>query len=168
MEAKFQQKTPQSEEKLIRILSKDIRGGMTVYAGITKIKGVSWSFSNAVCKILKIDRTKKIGELSESEIKRLSDFIKNPQLPKHLFNRRRDFEGGEDKHLVGTDLELRTDFDIKRMKKIKSYRGLRHTLNLPVRGQRTKGHFRKNRKKSGGIKGRKVAPEKKDYKGLGK
>ena len=43
-------------------------------------------------------------------------------------------------------------FDIKRLKKIKSYRGIRHAANLPVRGQRTKSHFRSNRRKGTGIK----------------
>mgnify|MGYP003994385531 CR=1 FL=1 len=50
---------------------------------------------------------------------------------------------------VGIDLKLRKEFDIKRLKKIKSYKGVRHNYNLPVRGQRTKANFRKNRKKSG-------------------
>jgi small subunit ribosomal protein S13 len=35
------------------------------------------------------------------------------------------------------------------MKKIKAYKGVRHSLGQPVRGQRTKSHFRKNKKKSG-------------------
>ena len=46
------------EERLVRILSKDIEGKMKVYAGLTKIKGVSWTFSNAVCKVLKLDKNK--------------------------------------------------------------------------------------------------------------
>ena len=54
--------------------------------------------------------------------------------------------------MTGTDLELQTEFDIKRMKKIKSYKGVRHSAGQPVRGQRTKSHFRKNKAKSGGIK----------------
>jgi small subunit ribosomal protein S13 len=43
---------------------------------------------------------------------------------------------------------LRKEFDIKRLKKIKAYRGVRHSAHLPVRGQRTKANFRKNRKPS--------------------
>lgn len=73
-------------------------------------------------------------------------------------NRRKDVESGEEKHLTGTDLDLRKDFDIKKLKKIKSYRGLRHTAGLPTRGQRTKAHFRSNRKKGSGIK-KKAAKE---------
>ena len=146
------QQQEKREERLVRILSKDIEGKMKVYPGLTKIKGVSWTFSNAVCKILKIDKNKTIGTLTEEEIQKISDFIKNPKLPNYLMNRRKDVESGEEKHLTGTDLDLRKDFDIKKLKKIKSYRGLRHTSGLPTRGQRTKAHFRTNRKKGSGIK----------------
>jgi len=68
------------EERLVRILSKDIEGKMKIYVGLTKIKGVSWAFSNAVCKILKIDKNKTIGSLTDKEIQEISDFIKNPEL----------------------------------------------------------------------------------------
>ncbi|MCP6719195.1 MAG: 30S ribosomal protein S13 [Patescibacteria group bacterium] len=140
------------EEKVIRILSEDIEGGMKVYPGLAKIKGVSWSVSNAVCKKLNMDKNRKIGSLTQEEIKKISEFIKNPKIPEYLLNRRKDFSTGEDKHLVGSDLELQKDFDIKRLKKIKSYKGIRHGAGLPVRGQRTRGNFRKNRRKGAGIK----------------
>jgi small subunit ribosomal protein S13 len=143
------------EERLVRILSKDIEGKMKLYVGLTKIKGVSWTFSNAVCKVLNIDKNKTIGSLTEEEIQKITDFIKNPKLPNYILNRRKDIETGSEKHLTGTDLDLRKDFDIKKLKKIKSYRGLRHTAGLPSRGQRTKAHFRKNRKKGSGIKSKK-------------
>lgn len=133
------------EESLIRILSTDIPGHMGVYAGLTRIKGISWSYSNAVCNVLKIEKNKKIQELSEEEIKKISDFIKNPKVPDFILNRKKDFETGKSGHLTGTDLDLTKEFDIKRMKKIKSYKGIRHILGQPVRGQRTKSHFRKNR-----------------------
>jgi len=144
-----------NEEKIIRIMSKDINGGMNVYVGLTKIKGISWTFSNAICRVLKIDKRKKIGDLNQEEIKKIIEFVKNPKLPQYLVNRRLDFETGENKHLTGSDLELRKEFDIKRLKKIRSYKGYRHTLKLPVRGQRTRGHFRKNRAKGVGIKKKK-------------
>ena len=140
------------EDRVVRILSKDIEGKMSVYSGLAKIKGVSWSFSNAVCKSLNIDKNRKIGSLDDEEIKKISEFVKNPKVPSFVLNRRMDFETGKKQHLIGGDLELKNDFDIKRLRKIKSYRGLRHSLKLPVRGQRTRGNFRKNRAKSVGIK----------------
>jgi len=137
------------DDRVIRILAKDIEGKMKVYAGLTKIKGVSWSLSNAVCKMLKIDKNKKIGSLTDEEIKKISDFIKNPKVPEHLLNRRSDFITGADRHLSSSDLELQKEFDIKRLKKIKSYRGFRHMAGLPTRGQRTRSNFRPNKKKAG-------------------
>lgn len=140
------------EDRIVRILSKDIKGNMMLYPGLTKIKGISWSFSNVVCKKLKIDKKRKIGSLTNEEIQKISEFVKNPDIPEHMVNRQKDFDTGEDKHLVGSDLELRKEFDIKRLKKIKSYRGYRHMAGLPTRGQRTRGNFRPNKMKGAGIK----------------
>lgn len=140
------------EEKLIRILSKDIEGGLNAYVGLTKIKGISWGLSNAICKLLNLDKRRKIGSLSKEEIDKINDFLKDPKMPVYLLNRKSDFETGENKHLVGSALELQKEMDIGRLKKIKSYRGLRHSAGLPLRGQRTKSHFRKNKRKAVGIK----------------
>jgi small subunit ribosomal protein S13 len=140
------------EEKLIRILSKDIEGGLKTYVGLTKIKGISWSLSNAICKSLSLDKNRKIGSLTKDEIEKINDFIKNQRIPTYLLNRRKDIETGEDKHLTGSDLELQKEMDIGRLKKIKSYKGYRHALGLPLRGQRTRSHFRKNKKRGVGIK----------------
>lgn len=145
------------EEKLIRILSKDIEGGLKVYVGLTKIKGISWGLSNAICKSLNIDKYRKIGSLSKEEIDKINDFIKKPKMPVYLFNRKSDLETGENKHLIGSNLELQKELDIGRLKKIKSYKGFRHAVGLPLRGQRTKSHFRRNKRKSVGIK-KKVKP----------
>jgi len=107
------------EGKVIRLLSKDIEGNMKIYPGLTKVKGISWSFSNAICKKLKIDKNRKIGSLTKDEIIKISEFIKNPEIPKQIVNRRDDFETGKNKHLIGGDLELQTEFDIKKLKKLK-------------------------------------------------
>jgi small subunit ribosomal protein S13 len=128
---------------LVRILSTDIPGDYSLYPGLTRIKGVSWSMSNAICTILNIDKNKKVISLSPEELEKISTFIKNPQVPEFLLNRKKDRETGVSKHLVTTDLDLARDFDIRRMKKIKSYKGWRHSLGQPVRGQRTRSHFRK-------------------------
>jgi len=140
------------EQRLIRILSKDIEGNLNVYVGLTKIKGISWGVSNAICKVLKINKSKKISELTKEEIDKINIFSENPDLPNYLMNRKNDRETGKNKHLVGSHLELQKDLDLGRLKKIKSYKGVRHSLGLPVRGQRTRSHFRKNRRKSVGIK----------------
>ena len=152
-------------ERIVRILSKDIEGNTKILAGLTKIKGISWSFANAVCKVLKVDISRKIGSLTPEEIKTISDFVKNPKVPVFILNGRFDLTTGEDHHFVGTDLEQKNEFDIKRLKKMKSYRGIRHVANLPVRGQRTRSNFRANRKRGVGIKnkGKKNEEQKKEF-----
>lgn len=141
---------PEEYVKLVRILQKDIRGDKKLYRGICDIRGVSWTFANAVCTKLKLDKHKKIQDLTQEEIERIEKFIEDPkELPDFLLNRRNDRDEGVSKHVYGADLHLQVDFDIKRLKKIKSFKGVRHTLGQPVRGQRTKSHFRKNKNKSG-------------------
>ena len=149
------QKTQRSEDRVVRILSKDIEGKEAIYSGLTKVKGISWGMSNAVCKKLGFDKRKKIGSLSDDEIKKIEEFMKNPDVPSYLINRKKDLETGEDQHLIGPNLELKKEFDIKRLKKIKSYRGFRHMGGLPVRGQRTRSNFRKNKARGAGIKKKK-------------
>jgi small subunit ribosomal protein S13 len=158
----MEQKTQSNQkynDKIVRILSKDIEGNINIYPGLTKIKGVSWSMSNATCKLLKIEKNKKIGSLTEEEIEKITKFLKNPDVPANILNRRKDIKTGEDKHLVGIDLELQKEFDIKRLKQINSYRGYRHAVGLPLRGQRTKSNFRTNRRKGAGIKKKGVKKE---------
>jgi small subunit ribosomal protein S13 len=139
-------------EALIRIYGYDIPGSRNIYAGLTRIKGVSWAISNATCLKLNLEKTRKIVTLSKDDIAKIENFLNNVEVPEFMKNRRFDRDTGETKHLYTTDLDMAKEFDIKRLKKIKSYKGVRHAAKQPVRGQRTRSHFRTNRKKSGGIK----------------
>ncbi|MBU0957421.1 MAG: 30S ribosomal protein S13 [Nanoarchaeota archaeon] len=141
------------EEVLVRIMATDIPGSKNIYTGLTRIKGVSWSFSNAICNVLKIEKTKKVSEITKEEIEKITKFVESPKLPEYILNRQKDRESGDSVHLNTSKLDLKKEFDIKRLKKIRSYRGLRHSLGQPTRGQRTRSHFRK--------KGRAVGVKKK-------
>lgn len=146
------EKTEKPEERteaLVRILGYDVQSGKNIYAGLTKIKGVSWTISNAVCLRLGYPKSKKIFELTKADIAKIEEFLKKLPLKDFLKNRRLDRETGESSHLYGTDLDLKKQFDIKRLKQIKSYRGVRHSSGLPVRGQRTRSNFRKKGKAVG-------------------
>lgn|SRR3989338_201735 len=131
------------EDIIVRIMGYDIPGSKNIYTGLTRIKGVSWSISNAVCYKLKFDKSKKISDLTKDEIKNIEDFMEKFEISDFLKNRRADHETGETSHYLGSDLDMKKEFDIKRLIKMKSYRGLRHSLKQPVRGQRTRSHFRK-------------------------
>ena len=56
----------------------------------------------------------------------------------------KDYVTGEDIHLIESDLDMTLRDDLNRMKKTRSYKGRRHEVGLPVRGQRTKSTFRKS------------------------
>ena len=142
---------PQEEEHetLVRILGFDIPGSRNIYAGLTRIKGVSWTLANATCVSLNFEKTKQLSDLTKPEVEKIESFLKDLKLPDFLKNRRFDMETGETTHYIGTDLDMKKEFDIKRLKKIKSYKGLRHSQKLPVRGQRTRSNFRERGKAVG-------------------
>ena len=140
---------------LVRIANTDIKGDKATVYALRKIKGVGTSLANAVCAIAKIDRTEKIGNLSNEKIALLDKIIKEPAkhgIPTWLFNRRKDPETGINKHLLTGELEFTQETDIKKMRRIKCYKGVRHSLGLPVRGQRTRSNFRPNKGKVTGVK----------------
>ena len=138
---------PQEEKRraevLIRVFATDIPGNFSLYHGLTRVKGLSWAMSNAICNSINLDKNKKMQELTEKDIEMITNFVKSPKVPEWLLNRRKDEETGETKHLLTSDLEMAKEFDIRKMKKMKSYKGWRHAMGQPVRGQRTKSHFRK-------------------------
>ena len=136
---------PQKEENemLIRILGFDIPGSKNLYSGLTRIKGISWTISNAACIKLGFPKSKKVSELSKEDIQKIESFLEDLPVYDFLKNRRTDLESGQTAHFFGTDLDMKRDFDIKRLREIKSYRGVRHALKQPVRGQRTRSHFRR-------------------------
>ncbi|MFH1511037.1 MAG: 30S ribosomal protein S13 [Candidatus Woesearchaeota archaeon] len=146
-----QKDTKQDYRHIVRIANTDLDGKEQVMYGLTKIKGVGIMFANAVCTAAQVDKMKKCGVLSDAEVKKLDEIVRNPHgLPEWLYNRRKDPEAGDDKHLVSTDVSFVQDSDIKRMRMIKCYRGVRHSAGLPVRGQRTKSNFRKNKRAAKG------------------
>jgi|TARA_B100002003_G_C14142481_1_gene549286 small subunit ribosomal protein S13 len=158
-------KTPEAKKDdfkhFIRVSSADLNGNYKLERALTKIKGVGFQFANAICVTLKIDPNQKTGYLDAEHIKRIEELLKDPtkyNLPTWLFNRQRDYETGEDGHLLTADLDFTKANDIKRMKMIKCYKGTRHAKGLPVRGQKTKSNFRRNKGKGSlGVKRKKGA-----------
>lgn len=126
---------------IVRFIGADVDGSKKVAYGISKIKGVGANFGHAVVRVAKVNPEARIGSLSEAEMGRLEDAIRDPAkhgIPARLFNHRKDLETGRDNHLVGPDLVLKTKSDIDFMKDIRTWKGIRHSLGLKVRGQRTR------------------------------
>ncbi len=126
---------------ILRISGSDVAGTLkTVYA-LTEVKGISYSLSNAILKKAGVNPDLRVGFLTESEVERIEDIIRDPtkyNFPAWLFNRRKDFDTGKDLHMMSAELVLRTKTDIDRDKDIRSWRGYRHAYSLKVRGQHTK------------------------------
>jgi small subunit ribosomal protein S13 len=126
---------------ILRIVGTDVAGTLKTIYALTKVKGVSLSLANAVLKKAGINPDLRVGFLTEAEINKIEEIIKEPtkyNLPNWLFNRRKDAETGKNTHLISADLMLRTKMDIDQAKAIRSWRGYRHAYGLKVRGQRTK------------------------------
>ena len=131
----------QEYRHILRIMGTDVPGTLKTSYAIAQIRGVSLSLSNAVLKKANVNPDLRVGFLTESDISRIEDIIREPakySLPTWLFNRRKDSDTGKDMHLLSADLLLRTKMDIDEAKNIKSWRGYRHAYSLKVRGQRTK------------------------------
>ncbi len=131
-------------QQIIRIAETNLDGGKPVGAAIRSVSGVSFVLSNAITRALKLG-CKKLGELSEAEQKVLEEAINHPEklgVPVWMLNRRKDPETGQSFHLVASKLQFSRRMDVNVMKKLKTYKGVRHAAGLPVRGQRTRGSFR--------------------------
>src|SRR3989344_5891101 len=141
-------------KQMIRIMGADINGNMQTYHALTKVYGISFMLSNAICNVLKLDKNEKIGSLPSEKLKSIEAALKQDIFPAWLLNRRKDMDSGKDVHLISADLKFQKELDIKHLRKIMCYRGIRHSLGLPVRGQRTRSNFRKG--KTVGVKKKSV------------
>jgi small subunit ribosomal protein S13 len=88
-----------------------------------------------------VDPHATLGLLPDAEIDKLKKVVEEDAtsiLPVWMVNRRGDIETGKDIHIMGMDLNMTFREDLDLMKKMRSYKGLRHERGLRVRGQRTR------------------------------
>ncbi|MCS7136212.1 MAG: 30S ribosomal protein S13 [Nitrososphaerota archaeon] len=130
---------------IVRILGTDIDGTLKIPYALAKVKGIGVNLGYAIAKVLGLDTEMRIGYLTEQQIQRIEAVAKNPLeygIPDWMINRNSPAPI-EKKHLIGAELELAIKGDIEREIRIKSWRGVRHSLGLKVRGQRTRTTGRK-------------------------
>jgi len=146
---------------IVRLAETNLDGSKKVFDAIRSIRGVSFMMGNAISKMSGLGG-KKVSELTDSEKEKLEDMIMHPErhgIPVWMLNRKSDPVTGEDRHLAVSELEFTQKMDVDLMRKLKTYKGVRHSTGLPVRGQRTRGSFRKG--KTVGVSKRKEQPGKK-------
>jgi len=133
---------------IIRIEGVDLDGNKKIELALTGLRGVGMNLSRSIIRVSGIDPNVKLGNLDDKSIEKIKNVLENPKkfnIPVWMLNRKKDYETGEDKHIFESQLAIMNRDDINRLKKIRAYRGIRHELGLPVRGQRTKSSFRKGR-----------------------
>ncbi|MEM3402871.1 MAG: 30S ribosomal protein S13 [Candidatus Hadarchaeales archaeon] len=132
---------PEEFRHIVRIAGKDLSGEKPTYLALADLKGVGVMLGRAVAYAAGIDPFKKLGELAPEDVKKIENVLEDPiksGIPSWMLNRPKDVESGEDIQLVETGVTLAVKGDIGRERKIRSRRGIRHELGLPVRGQRTR------------------------------
>lgn len=112
---------------MVRIAGVDLPDEKRIDFALTKIYGIGWGNVVPILKAAEIDASKRTNELTEEETSRLQKIIESYKI-----------EG---------DLRREIQENIKRLKEIGTYRGIRHSRNLPVRGQRTRSNARTKRGK---------------------
>ncbi len=108
----------------------------SIWIALTNIYGIGRERSKKILAALNIEIMKKVRDISEEEQKMISDELK--------------------KYVLENDLKREVAAAIKRLKEIKCYRGMRHNLGLPVRGQLTRKNARTAKKLLGRSKVRPV------------
>ena len=125
-----------------RIVGVNIPENKQIETALTYIYGIGRSLSWKILKEAKINPLKKTSELTSEEANKLKEVI-------------------EKKYRIEGELKREVMANIKRLREIGSWRGMRHAKGLPVRGQRTRTNnrtIRGNVRKTVGS-GRKPAPE---------
>jgi small subunit ribosomal protein S13 len=113
---------------MARISGVTIPADKQVWVALTYVFGIGPKSADDILTRAKVERTTRVKNLTDAEIARIQDVINA------------DF-------LVEGELQRMVSGNIKRLKEIKSYRGMRHTAGLPSRGQRTKTNARTRRGK---------------------
>jgi len=124
----------------VRVRNTDLDGTKAVHIALTGIKGVGSHTSRTIAALAGVDPRAIIGKLDDESVGRIASAVDTytEQVPAWMVNRPKDIYTGDARHLLGTDLTMANDDDVNRIRKMRSYRGIRHETGQKVRGQRTK------------------------------
>jgi len=111
-----------------RLAGVNIPDNKQVHVALTYIYGIGPKASANIIGDAKVEPTVRVKDLTDAEISRLQDIITND-------------------YVIEGELQRVVTGNIKRLKDVSAYRGLRHKANLPVRGQRTQTNARTKRGK---------------------
>ena len=125
---------------MARILGVDIPDNKRLEISLTYIYGIGLSSSHEIMAKLKLNPDMRAGKLTSDDIARLTSLIQT-------------------EYVVEGDLRRQVQNNIKRLVSIHCYRGMRHRLGLPVRGQRTRTNARTRKGPRKTVAGKKKATQ---------
>ncbi|PLV55659.1 30S ribosomal protein S13 [Thermotoga sp. SG1] len=108
---------------MARIVGVELPNNKKIWVALTYIYGIGRSRSFEILKNTGVDPDKKVGELTDEEISKITKYI-------------------QDHFKVEGELRSEVERNIRRLIEIGCYRGIRHKLGLPVRGQKTRSNAR--------------------------
>jgi small subunit ribosomal protein S13 len=120
-----------------RVIGIDIPDKKRLEVALTYIYGVGRTLSNEIIEKLKLNKDMRAGSLTEEQVAQLNAILSS-------------------EYVVEGDLRRQVQNNIKRLVGIHCYRGLRHRLGLPVRGQRTRTNARTRKGKRKTVANKKI------------
>ena len=120
---------------MARIVGIDIPRNKKIVFSLCYIHGIGTATALKICEIAKVDKEKRVQDLSEKQISSIREVISSLEI---------NVEG---------ELRSFNAMNIKRLKDVGAYKGLRHRRGLPANGQRTKtnARTRKGKKRTIGL-----------------
>jgi small subunit ribosomal protein S13 len=130
------------EKSVARIAGVDLPRDKRIEIGLTYIYGIGLTRAKDVLKATGVNPDIRVKDLSDADVSLLREEV-------------------EENYQIEGDLRRLESMNIKRLMDIGTYRGRRHRLGLPVRGQRTRTNARTRRGGRRTVAGKKKAPSKK-------
>jgi small subunit ribosomal protein S13 len=129
---------------IVRVATTNLDGNKKIPFGLTGIKGIGIRMATIITDKLGFPRDKRMGDLTDEEVEKLGEFVENltDEVPGWMLNRQKDFDMGDDIHIISSEIQRQYRDDLNRLKKIRCYRGIRHEQGQKVRGQRTRANGR--------------------------
>lgn len=133
---------------IIRVARTDLDGSLKLDRALSNVKGVGRRLARAIVKAAGLNPDQRTGYITDQDVAKIEEVLEAPGnfgIPFWMLNRQKDMASGQNKHLIGADLDFQLKMDIDHMMKTKSWKGIRHGLGLKVRGQRTRCTGRRGR-----------------------
>ncbi|MEM0128424.1 MAG: 30S ribosomal protein S13 [Thermoplasmatales archaeon] len=131
---------------IVRLANTNLDGTKEAVYSLSTIRGIGYRTAEIMLKKMDISPRMKLGEIEDEKLDEIKDVLERrfkDVYPSWAMNHRKDIQTGDDLLKVGPEWDVAVLDDVNRMKRIRSYKGIRHEKGKKVRGQRTRSNGRK-------------------------